>query len=90
MDVKTGSGDHDRYYHFDYQVDDPRQNLNEADWAPTDDDGHGHSHHGHHHKKKDPDNTLGSRNNSDSFDPTPGGDSDIETGALDPWDVSTA
>ncbi|HCE44481.1 MAG TPA: hypothetical protein DET40_13110 [Lentisphaeria bacterium] len=89
VDVKVDSDDNDRYYFFDYQIDDPRQNLNLGDWADAD-DSNGHYHQRHHHHKKESDDTLGARNNSDAYDPNPGGNRDVETGAVEPWDVSTA
>ena len=86
VDVKTGNSDNDRYYYFDYEVDDPRQNLNLGDWA--DDAVKGKTK--KKKKKATSDNSLGARNSSAAFNPNPGGSKDMETGAVEPWDVSTA
>ncbi len=83
VDLKSNDSDHDRYYYFDYQVDDPRQNLNENDWTLST-------------NKKNPNGTLGpayqpgAGPKNSNCNPNPGGNKDVETGAVQPWDVSTA
>jgi len=74
-DVKTNDSDNDRYYFLDYAVNDPRQNLNEGDWTLT-------------VSKKTANGSLGSKNTV--CNPNPGGNKDVETGAVEPWNVSTA
>ncbi len=74
-DIKANDSDNDRYYYLDYEVNDPRQNLNEGDWALS-------------VSKKSANGTLGIKNSI--CNPNPGGNKDVEAGAVEPWDVSTA
>ncbi len=78
--VKVDKNDKQRYYYFDYEVNDPRQNLNEGDWKLTT-------------SKNVAIGTTGAGGvgaKNSICNPNPGGNKDVETGAVQPWDVSTA
>ena len=69
-----GEYTYQNYYHG--EINDPRQNLYISDWGDTE------------FSQTDPGDTLGGKNSN--CDPNPGGNSDEENGAVDPWDISTA